>query len=253
MMMNRVPMIVAWVGRAGIGAGIALAARFQLGGIALQHHDHVVDGAADAARKIAGAEGRHHGVLDDQLGVEVGQRAFEAVADLDAHLAVGFDDEQQRRRCSRRPGRGPRRGTAGWRRARSLRRRAYRWSPRRSGRSPSSRNPQASGPAPPRSAGSIMPALSTTRPVSAGSSAASAERGRSSAKESAAITSAKPALRLGPLGATPQLCDAEAEPIGDMAFPLPHEVRMRWQHTAGEEGANIDDKLLGSPSLQLIA
>ena len=74
---------------------IALAARLQFGGVAFQHHDDVVDGAADAAGKIAGAEGRHHGVLDDQLGVQVGQRAFEPVADLDAHLAVVLGDQQQ--------------------------------------------------------------------------------------------------------------------------------------------------------------
>jgi len=74
---------------------VALAARLQLLRIAFQHHDHVVDGLADAGGKIAGTEGRHHIVFDDQLGVQVGQRAFQPVADLDAHLAVVLGHQQK--------------------------------------------------------------------------------------------------------------------------------------------------------------
>ena len=67
---------------------VALSARLQFLRIAFQHHHHVVDGFGNAAGEIAGAERRHHVVFDDQLGVQVGQRAFQPIADLDAHLAV---------------------------------------------------------------------------------------------------------------------------------------------------------------------
>ena len=45
---------------------------------------------------IVGAEARDDRVLDDQPGDRVGERAFEPVADLDAHLALARHDDQQR-------------------------------------------------------------------------------------------------------------------------------------------------------------
>ncbi len=49
----------------------------------------------DAAAEIAGLEARRDRVGDDDLRQRVGQRAFEAVADLDAHLALVRRDQQQ--------------------------------------------------------------------------------------------------------------------------------------------------------------
>ena len=50
----------------------------------------------DAARIVAGAESRQDLVLDDPLGGDVGDGALEAVADLDADLAVLREHEQDR-------------------------------------------------------------------------------------------------------------------------------------------------------------
>ena len=57
--------------------------------------DDVVDAARDAAGKIVGAEARDDRILDDEPGDRVGERAFEPVADLDAHLALVRRDDQQ--------------------------------------------------------------------------------------------------------------------------------------------------------------
>src|SRR5262249_61873190 len=64
-------------------------------GVAGEHADDVVDGAADAAGDVVGAKARDDRVLDDELGDGVGERALEPVADLDAHLAVGWRHDQQ--------------------------------------------------------------------------------------------------------------------------------------------------------------
>src|SRR5262249_2693263 len=48
-----------------------------------------------AARNVIGAKARDDRVLDDELGDGVGERALEAVADLDAHLALAWRHDQQ--------------------------------------------------------------------------------------------------------------------------------------------------------------
>src|SRR5581483_4410802 len=62
---------------------------------AAQDLHEIVDAARNPARKIAGAKTRQDRVLDDQLRYRVGQRAFEAVADLDPHLSLGRRNDQQ--------------------------------------------------------------------------------------------------------------------------------------------------------------
>ena len=64
-------------------------------GIGGQHGDDVVDAARDAAAEVAGLEARRDGVGDDDLRQRVGQRAFEAVADLDPHPPLVRRDQQQ--------------------------------------------------------------------------------------------------------------------------------------------------------------
>src|SRR5262245_24449018 len=58
--------------------------------------DDVIDPATDAAGEIVGPKARNDGVLDDELRYRVGERAFEAITDLDAHLAFVRRDDQQR-------------------------------------------------------------------------------------------------------------------------------------------------------------
>src|SRR5262249_59990633 len=64
-------------------------------GVAGEHADDVVDAAGDATSDVIGAKARDDRVLDDKLGDGVGERAFEAVADLDAHLALAWRHDQQ--------------------------------------------------------------------------------------------------------------------------------------------------------------
>ena len=87
--------IVTGSGRLETVSGLRSASRLELRAIALEHHDDVLDGTADAAGKVAGAKGRHHRVFDDQPRMQVGERAFETVADLDPHLSIALRDEQQ--------------------------------------------------------------------------------------------------------------------------------------------------------------
>jgi hypothetical protein len=47
------------------------------------------------ARNNARAEQRRHRLIDDALGVRIGQVALETLADLDADAALGFGDHQQ--------------------------------------------------------------------------------------------------------------------------------------------------------------
>jgi len=63
--------------------------------IPAEHADDVVDSADDPAREIAGAKARHDRVLDDQARDCVRQRAFDAVADLDAYFAFVRCNDQQ--------------------------------------------------------------------------------------------------------------------------------------------------------------
>ena len=54
------------------------------------------DAGGDAAGEIAALEFRRDVLVDDALGGDVGQRAFEAIADLDAQMPVVLGDDQQR-------------------------------------------------------------------------------------------------------------------------------------------------------------
>src|SRR5690606_10637808 len=74
---------------------VALGAGFEFGAIGGKHRFDIVDGPRHPARKVALAEGGYHRVLDDQLRMQIRQRSFQAVTDLDAHLAVVERDEQQ--------------------------------------------------------------------------------------------------------------------------------------------------------------
>ena len=60
-----------------------------------QHGDDVVDAARDAAAEIARLEPWRDGVGDDDHRQRVGQRAFEAVADLDPHATLVRRHQQQ--------------------------------------------------------------------------------------------------------------------------------------------------------------
>ena len=78
---------------AGIFAHLGPA--LPLGGVAREDAQDPVDARPDAAGKIPGLELRCHGAGDDHLRQGVRQRALEAVADLDPHLALGGGDEEQ--------------------------------------------------------------------------------------------------------------------------------------------------------------
>ena len=67
-----------------------------IGGIGGQHGDDVVDAARHAAIEIACLESRRDRVGDDDLRSRVRQRAFKAVADLDANAMLLGRDEEQR-------------------------------------------------------------------------------------------------------------------------------------------------------------
>ena len=69
--------------------------RFPFRGVGGQHGDDVVDAAGDAVAEIARLEPRRDGVGDDHLRQRVGQRAFEAVADLDPHATLVRRHQQQ--------------------------------------------------------------------------------------------------------------------------------------------------------------
>src|SRR5215831_10554517 len=71
-------------------------ARLPFLGIDRHRLDDVIDPATDAAGEIVDPKTRNYGVLYDKLGDRVGERAFEAVADLDAHLAFVRRHDKQR-------------------------------------------------------------------------------------------------------------------------------------------------------------
>src|SRR5665213_4457787 len=56
--------------------------------LAVDHAHYAIDAVGNAAGEIAAAEFRRDDLVDDALGGHIGQRAFEAVTDLDAQLAV---------------------------------------------------------------------------------------------------------------------------------------------------------------------
>src|SRR5215813_11229184 len=70
-------------------------ARFPFLGIDRHRLDDVIDPATNAAGEIVGPQTRDDGILDDEFGHRVGERAFEAIADLDAHLALVRRHDQQ--------------------------------------------------------------------------------------------------------------------------------------------------------------
>ena len=72
-----------------------LRALFPLRGIRRQNSNNVVDAALDAAAEIPRLEAWRHRIGDDDFRQGVGQRAFEAVANLDPRLALVWCDKQQ--------------------------------------------------------------------------------------------------------------------------------------------------------------
>ena len=79
-----------------VGAGTLPLLRRRRQRFAVDHPDDPVDAGGNAAGEIPAPEFRRDDLVDDALGGDVGQRAFEAVADLDAQLAVVLGDDQQR-------------------------------------------------------------------------------------------------------------------------------------------------------------
>jgi hypothetical protein len=64
--------------------------------LAIDDPHHLSTPAANAAAEIAGLELWRDVLVDDALGGGVGERAFEAVADLDAQAAIVLGDDEQR-------------------------------------------------------------------------------------------------------------------------------------------------------------
>src|SRR5262249_21153190 len=62
--------------------------------LAVDDADHPVEAGRDAAGEIAGLEFRRDVLVDDALGGDVGQRAFEAIADLDTEVTVVLGDDE---------------------------------------------------------------------------------------------------------------------------------------------------------------
>ncbi len=63
--------------------------------LATDRFDHAPDAGDDAAVEVAQPEVGDDLVVDDPPGEQVGEAAFEPVADLDAHLALLFRHQQQ--------------------------------------------------------------------------------------------------------------------------------------------------------------
>ncbi len=64
--------------------------------LALGDPDHAVDARRNATGEIAALEFWRDVFVDDALGGGVGERAFEAVADLDPQAAIVLGDDEQR-------------------------------------------------------------------------------------------------------------------------------------------------------------
>src|SRR5581483_9866262 len=64
--------------------------------LAVNHADHARDSGGYAAGEIAALEARHDGLVDDAPRGDVGQCAFEAIADLDPQLVIVYGDHQER-------------------------------------------------------------------------------------------------------------------------------------------------------------
>ena len=66
--------------------------------IASQNLDDCLCAVENAGVEVAAAERRQNGLFDDDSALRVGERAFEAVTNLDANLVfLGRDDEQRSR------------------------------------------------------------------------------------------------------------------------------------------------------------
>ena len=63
--------------------------------LAVDDRDHPVDAGGNAAGEIAALEFWRDHLVDDAFGGGVGQRAFQAIADLDAQMAVVLGDDEQ--------------------------------------------------------------------------------------------------------------------------------------------------------------
>src|SRR5262249_51423309 len=71
-------------------------ARLPFFGIDRHCLDDVIDTAADAAGEIVRPKARNNGVFCDELRYRIGECAFKAVTDLDAHLAFVRRHDKQR-------------------------------------------------------------------------------------------------------------------------------------------------------------
>src|SRR5205085_8208649 len=60
-----------------------------------EHRDDVIDAARDATAEVPGLEPRRDRVRDDDFRQRIGQRAFEAVANLDPDTFLVRRDEEQ--------------------------------------------------------------------------------------------------------------------------------------------------------------
>src|SRR6478672_10866983 len=63
--------------------------------LAVDHADDALDACGNPAGKIPAPESRRDHFIDDALRRDVVERAFEAVADLDAELAVVLGHDKQ--------------------------------------------------------------------------------------------------------------------------------------------------------------
>ena len=132
--------------------------------------------------KSPALEFRRDVLVDDALGGDVGQRAFEAVADLDAQVAIVLGNRRAARRRRSSCGRSSRLPQPGARIARSPRRPSSARSAPRSGCPFASRNPSAFASATRCRRCDSVPVWSTTRPLSGGT-ATSASAGNSPAQQ----------------------------------------------------------------------
>src|SRR5713226_4709251 len=83
------------VGQARLIVRAALGARLPFLGIDRHGLDDVIHPASDSAGEIVHPKTREDGILYDEPRDRVGERAFETIADLDAHLALVRRHDQQ--------------------------------------------------------------------------------------------------------------------------------------------------------------
>ena len=142
------------------------AARGHRQRLAVDDADHPVDAGRDAAGEIAGPEFRRDDLVDDPPRGDVGERAFEAVADLDAQMPVVLGDDEDRAVVDLLAADLPGLGDADARTARSSPAPSSARSARRSGCPCASRNRASFCDSAAMSLLDSVPVWSTTRPVS---------------------------------------------------------------------------------------